>query len=169
MRAAHLAHIPSFGERLAALERLEQAVRACRDDLVAACSADFGRRAPTETLGADVMVSLDEIRHARKHLRQWMRPERRAVNFNFRPARGEVRYAPLGVIGIVAPWNYPFQLAIAPLASALAAGNRVMIKPSEHTPQVSALLARGTDARFVARVSRRWRGHDDLLAAGVAR
>jgi coniferyl-aldehyde dehydrogenase len=148
LRAAHLAHIPSFGERLAALERLETAVRACRDDLVAACSADFGRRAPIETLGADVMVSLDEIRHARKHLRQWMRPERRAVNFNFRPARGEVRYAPLGVVGIVAPWNYPFQLAIAPLASALAAGNRVMIKPSEHTPQVSALLSRLLTAAF---------------------
>jgi coniferyl-aldehyde dehydrogenase len=148
LRAAHLAHIPSFGERLAALERLETAVRACRDDLVAACSADFGRRAPIETLGADVMVSLDEIRHARKHLRQWMRPERRSVNFNFRPARGEVRYAPLGVVGIVAPWNYPFQLAIAPLASALAAGNRVMIKPSEHTPQVSALLSRLLAAAF---------------------
>jgi coniferyl-aldehyde dehydrogenase len=148
LRAAHLAHIPSYGERLAALERLENAVRLCRDDLVAACTADFGRRAPLETLGADVMVSLDEIRHARKHLRQWMRPERRAVNFSFRPARGEVRYAPLGVVGIVAPWNYPFQLAIAPLASALAAGNRVMVKPSEHTPNVSALLARLLGAAF---------------------
>jgi coniferyl-aldehyde dehydrogenase len=148
LRAAHLAHIPSFGERLAALERLERAVRACRDELVAACSADFGRRAPLETLGADVMVALDEIRHARKHLRKWMKPQRRAVNLSFRPARGEVRYAPLGVVGIVAPWNYPFQLAIAPLASALAAGNRVMIKPSEFTPQVSALLARMLGAAF---------------------
>jgi coniferyl-aldehyde dehydrogenase len=148
LRAAHLAHIPGFGERLAALERLEQAVRACRDELVEACSADFGRRAPMETLGADVMVALDEIRHARKHLRRWMKPQRRAVNLNFRPARGEVRYAPLGVVGIVAPWNYPFQLAIAPLASALAAGNRVMIKPSEFTPRVSALLARMLGAAF---------------------
>ncbi len=142
LRAAHLAHIPSYGERIAALERLERAVVANRDALVAACSADFGRRAPLETLGADVMVSLDEIRHARKRLRQWMKPQRRAVNLSFRPARGEVRHAPLGVVGIVAPWNYPFQLAIVPLASALAAGNRVMIKPSEFTPQVSALLAR---------------------------
>jgi len=105
LRAAHLAHIPSYGERLSALERLENAVRACRDDLVAACNADFGRRATLETLGADVMVSLDEIRHAKKHLRQWMRPQSRAVNFSFRPARGEVRYAPLGVVGIVGPSN----------------------------------------------------------------
>jgi coniferyl-aldehyde dehydrogenase len=142
LRAAHLAHIPGYAERLAALERLEQAVRKHRDELVAACSADFGRRAPLETLGADVLVSLDEIKHARKHLRGWMRPQRRAVNLSFQPARGEVRYAPLGVVGIVAPWNYPFQLAIVPLANALAAGNRAMIKPSEATPRVSALLAR---------------------------
>jgi coniferyl-aldehyde dehydrogenase len=142
LRSAHLAHIPGYGERLAALEKLERAVRANREQLVAACNADFGQRAPLETLAAEVMVSLDEIRHARKHLRQWMRPERRPINLTFRPARGEVRYAPLGVVGIVAPWNYPFQLAIVPLASAIAAGNRVMIKPSEHTPHVSLLLAR---------------------------
>ncbi len=142
LRAAHLAHIPSYGERIQALERLGGAVKKYSKELVAACSTDFGRRAPLETLGADVLVSLDEISHARRHLRRWMRPQRRAVNLTFMPARGEVRYAPLGVIGIVAPWNYPFQLAIVPLANALAAGNRVMIKPSEFTPTVSALLAR---------------------------
>jgi coniferyl-aldehyde dehydrogenase len=142
LRAAHLAHIPSYGERLVALERLDGVVRRNRDAIVAACSADFGRRAALETLGADVLVSLDEIAHARKHLRRWMRPERRPVNLSFRPARGEVRYAPLGVVGVVAPWNYPVQLAIVPLANAIAAGNRVMIKPSEATPTVSALLQR---------------------------
>ena len=142
LRAAHLAHIPTYDQRMAALARLAAAVSACRDDLIAACSADFGRRAALETLGADVLVSLDEIKHARKHLRRWMRPQRRAVNLSFLPARGQLRYAPLGVVGIVAPWNYPFQLAIVPLANALAAGNRVMIKPSEFTPTVSALLAR---------------------------
>ena len=135
LRAAHLAHIPSYGERIAALERLEQAVRRHSDELVAACSADFGRRAPLETLGSDVLVSLDEIKHARKHLRRWMKSERRAVNLSFLPARGEVRYPPLGVVGIVSPWNYPFQLVIVPLANAIAAGNRVMIKPSEFTPR----------------------------------
>ena len=142
LRAAHLSHISSYGERIASLERLDGAVRKYRDELVAACSADFGRRAPLETLGADVLVSLDEIKHARKHLRRWMQPQRRAVNLSFLPARGEVRYSPLGVVGIVAPWNYPFQLAIVPLANALAAGNRVMIKPSEFTPTVSDLLER---------------------------
>jgi len=142
LRAAHLAHIPNLHERLGALERLSNAVRKVSTELVAACSADFGRRAPLETLAADVVVTLDEIKHARKHLRGWMRPQRRAVNLTFRPARGEVRFAPLGVVGIVAPWNYPFQLAIVPLVNAIAAGNRVMIKPSEFTPTVSALIAR---------------------------
>jgi len=150
LRAAHLAHIPSYEERMAALERLGQAVRRYSNELVAACSTDFGRRAPFETLSADVMVSLDEIKHARRHLRRWMRARRRAVNFSFLPARGEIRYSPLGVVGIVAPWNYPFQLAIVPLANALAAGNRVMIKPSEFTPTVSALLARMIGEIFTA-------------------
>ena len=142
LRAAYLAHIPSYGERITALDRLAAAVRKHSDELVAACTTDFGRRAPLETLLAEVMVSLDEIKHARKHLRRWMRPQKRAVNVTFLPARGEIRYVPLGVVGIVAPWNYPFQLAIVPLASAIAAGNRAMIKPSEFTPTVSALLAR---------------------------
>ena len=148
LRAAHLAHIPSHGERIALLERLEAAVRRLAPELVEACAADFGRRSPMETLAAEVMVSLDEIKHARKHLRRWMRPRRAAVNFTFRPARGEVRYAPLGVVGIVAPWNYPFQLVVVPLANALAAGNRVMVKPSEFTPRVDALIARLVDEVF---------------------
>ena len=150
LRAAHQAHVPSYGERLATLERLEAGVRKYRDELVAACSADFGRRAPLETQMADTVVSLDEIKHARRHLRSWMRPQRRPVNLTFKPARGELRYVPLGVVGVIVPWNYPFQLAIVPLVNALAAGNRVMIKPSEETPTVSALLARLIGETFTA-------------------
>ena len=165
LRAAHLAHIPSYGERCAALERLDAAVRKYRDDIVAACSADFGRRAPLETLGADVLVSLDEIKHARKHLHRWMRPEKRSVNLSFRPARGELRYAPLGVVGIVAPWNYPFQLAIVPLVNAIAAGNRAMVKPSEFTPRVSALLAKMLGETFSPDEVAVVQGDDELAAA----
>ena len=142
LRAAHLAHIPSVGERLALLERLEQAVRRIGPDLVEACNADFGRRSPMETLAAEVVVTLDEIRHTRKHLRRWVRPRRASINLTFRPARGEVRYGPLGVVGIVAPWNYPFQLLVLPMVNAIAAGNRVMLKPSEFTPRVDALVTR---------------------------
>ena len=86
------------------------------------------------------MVTLEEIKHVRKHLRGWMKPKRAPINLLFLPARGEIRYLPLGVVGIVAPWNYPFQLAIIPLVDAIAAGNHVMIKPSEFTPRTSALI-----------------------------
>ncbi len=140
LKQAHLRGAFSYEQRIELLMRLETAVRTRREELVAACNADFGRRSRIETLGADVMVSLDEIKFARKNLRRWMRPQRRSVNMTFKPARGEIRYMPLGVVGVVAPWNYPFQLAIIPLANAIAAGNRVMIKPSEFTPQVSLLI-----------------------------
>ena len=140
LKQAHLNGAFTYEQRIELLTRLDAAVRRHREDLVAACNADFGRRARIETLGADVMVTLDEIKYARKHLRRWMRPQRRSVNLTFRPARGEIRFLPLGVVGVVAPWNYPFQLALIPLVNAIAAGNRVMIKPSEFTPAVSALV-----------------------------
>jgi coniferyl-aldehyde dehydrogenase len=140
LRAAQLKHIPDLRERLYALKRLGEAIQHYKEDVVAAASADFGRRSRIETLAAEIMVPLDEIKHAQKHLRQWMKPESRSISLTFKPARGEIRYMPLGVVGIVSPWNYPFQLAIDPLINAIAAGNRVMIKPSEFTPNVSALL-----------------------------
>lgn len=140
LKQAHLRSAFSYEQRIELLTRLESVVRQQRDALVAACNADFGRRSRIETLGADVMVTLDEIKYARKNLRRWMRPQRRSINLTFLPARGEIRYTPLGVVGVVAPWNYPFQLAIIPLANAIAAGNRVMVKPSEFTPQVSLLI-----------------------------
>jgi coniferyl-aldehyde dehydrogenase len=140
LKQAHLRGAFSYQQRIELLSRLDAAVRRNREAVVEACSRDFGRRARIETLVADVMVTLDEIKHARKNLRRWMRPQRRAINLTFKPARGEIRYTPLGVVGVVAPWNYPFQLAIIPLANAIAAGNRVMIKPSEFTPSVSALI-----------------------------
>jgi coniferyl-aldehyde dehydrogenase len=142
LKQAHLRGAFSYEQRIELLSRLDAAVRRNREAVVEACSQDFGRRARIETLAADVMVTLDEIKHARKNLRRWMRPQRRAINLTFKPARGEIRYTPLGVVGVVAPWNYPFQLAIIPLANAIAAGNRVMIKPSEFTPSVSALIER---------------------------
>jgi coniferyl-aldehyde dehydrogenase len=140
LQQAHLNGALNYSRRIDLLTRLEASVRRYREDIVEACNKDFGRRARIETLGADVMVSLDEIKYARKNLRRWMRPQSRSINITFKPARGEIRYMPLGVVGVVAPWNYPFQLALIPLVNALAAGNRIMVKPSEFTPHVSALL-----------------------------
>ena len=142
VRAAHRRQVPDLAQRLADLDRLAEAVRRHRDDLAKAVSADFGRRSRHETLAADVMTTLDEIKYLRRHLRGWMRPQRRGLNWAFLPARGEIRQQPLGVVGIVAPWNYPIQLALIPLADAIAAGNHALVKPSEHTPRTSELLAR---------------------------
>ena len=142
LQAAQRRHVPVYRERRQQLEKLAAAIRRHREALVQAVSADFGRRARIETVAADLMTVLGEIRHTLKHLRGWMRPQRRLVNLPFRPARGEVRFQPLGVVGIVAPWNYPIQLALLPLVNALAAGNRVMIKPSEFTPRTTDMLSR---------------------------
>ena len=142
VRAAHRRQPPGYRQRMDDLDRLAETVRRHRDELTRTVSADFGRRSRHETLAADVMTTLDEIRHLRRHLRAWMRPQRRGLNWAFLPARGEIRQQPLGVVGIVSPWNYPIQLALIPLADAIAAGNHALLKPSEHTPRTAQLLAR---------------------------
>ncbi|MCZ7656128.1 MAG: coniferyl aldehyde dehydrogenase [Rhodocyclaceae bacterium] len=89
----------------------------------------------------ELFPSFEAIRHARRHLKSWMRPERRAVSMWFLPGRARVLHQPLGVVGIIVPWNYPLLLAVGPLVAALAAGNRVMVKMSEYTPATSELFA----------------------------
>jgi len=131
---------PDARVRRERLSRLLKALISREREIAAAISADFGHRSDFETYLAEIFTSLETIRHTRRRLAKWMRPSPRSMNFAFRPARAEVRYQPLGVVGIISPWNYPFYLAISPLAGALAAGNRVMIKPSEFTPQTSELL-----------------------------
>jgi len=134
---------PSYEQRLAALDRLKKTINAFREDMAKAVSEDFGHRSWHETMVAEVMTSLDTVKHARKHLKRWMRPEKRPLDrTKFALASARVHYQPLGVVGIIAPWNYPFYLALSPLVAALAAGNRVMLKPSELTPRSAALLAR---------------------------
>lgn len=111
--------------------------------IVEAVAADFGERAEPTTLLADVMVPIRSLRGALRSLERWMKPERRRSDFplGLIGARSYVFYQPLGVIGIVSPWNAPLGLAFTPLAGALAAGNRALIKPSELTPHTSALIA----------------------------
>jgi coniferyl-aldehyde dehydrogenase len=107
----------------------------------AAISADFGHRSAHETRLLEIFPSLEAIRHSRGHFAAWMRPQGRAASLWFRPGRAQIIPQPLGVVGIIVPWNYPLFLAVSPLAAALAAGNRVMIKMSEFTPQTGQLLA----------------------------
>jgi coniferyl-aldehyde dehydrogenase len=132
---------PTLKQRRADLKKLKQAVLARRDDFVAALDADFGHRSRQESLMMDLGSTIGAINYLHGNLRRFMRPERRHVAAIFRPASAKVVYQPLGVVGIVAPWNFPVSLALTPLATALAAGNRAMLKPSEMTPATTALLA----------------------------
>jgi coniferyl-aldehyde dehydrogenase len=114
-----------------------------QDRLIAAMAEDFGQRAEMDSLLADILYPLNALKHALKHVDQWVRPEKRKADFPFNilGAKAYVFYQPLGVVGVISPWNLPFGLAYAPLAGIFAAGNRAMIKPSELTPNTSALIA----------------------------
>ena len=140
LRAAQAAHVPDYARRIDDLVRLRAAFKARLEEMNAAVSADFGHRSRHETLVSDGMMVLSEIDHLRRHLKAWMRPQRRRVDALFLPARAQIRFQPLGVVGVISPWNYPVNLALMPLAVALAAGNHVYLKPSEHTPRTSAFL-----------------------------
>ena len=143
-KAAHLRDgAPSAALRIDRLNRCIALLVDHRRAIEDAVAADFGARSRTATAFADVAASIGPLKHARDHLARWMRPERRATTpriLGFLGARAEVRRQPKGVVGIISPWNFPVNLAFAPLAGVLAAGNRAMIKPSETTPATSALL-----------------------------
>ena len=131
---------PSVAQRLDALKRLERVIKKHQGAIIAAMNDDFGNRAKNESLMLEIFSTLEGIRDARRHLRKWMRPKARPVSIWFLPARAEVRYQPLGVVGIIVPWNYPLYLATGPLIAALAAGNRAMVKMSEFTPRMGELF-----------------------------
>jgi coniferyl-aldehyde dehydrogenase len=127
--------------RHAALSRLDRLLVEHGEAFARAIDADFGARARQETLLLEVFPSLAGLRHARRNLRKWSRPRRVPTGFWFWPGRAEVLPQPAGVVGIVVPWNYPLYLAVGPLASAIAAGNRCMVKMPEAAPRTSELFA----------------------------
>ncbi len=139
-RAAWRANVPTAAQRLRDLGCLREVFKRRLPGLIEAMAADFGRRSAHESLLTDGMTVLHEIDYVRARLTRWMRTRHRLADWIFLPARTEVQFRPLGVVGIIAPWNYPVNLSLVPLVSALAAGNHVMLKPSEHTPITSALL-----------------------------
>ncbi len=128
-------------------DRLERAIGLLKTHekrLVDAMTADFGHRSEHQSLFTDVAASIGPLRHAQRHLERWMRPEKRKAGpfpLNLLGAKARVEYQPLGVVGVISPWNFPVNLTFTPLAGILAAGNRCMIKPSEYTPATSALMA----------------------------
>ena len=151
-RQAYHAHpVPTLEQRRADLRTLQRFVRENKDDLCAAISADYGHRSHHETLLAEIFPVVDGIDHVLRHLRSWMRPQRRGVDLrNFLGARNRVIPQPLGVVGVIVPWNFPLNLSLVPLTYIFAAGNRAMVKMSENSRHLSRLLIERIPAYFPA-------------------
>ncbi len=139
---------PPLATRLDRLARLRALISDNEQRFAAAISADFGHRCAIETLIAETLFLLGELKHTSKHLKNWMAPKSVPTQLQFWPASNRLLPQPLGVVGIIAPWNYPLQLTLAPAIGAIAAGNLVMIKPSELSPRFAALLQETVAAKF---------------------
>ncbi|OUY06852.1 coniferyl aldehyde dehydrogenase [Acinetobacter populi] len=133
---------PSLKQRKANLAKLRAAVIEYREELQVATSEDFGHRSYQETDVMELVGIVQSIDYLSRNLRRFMKPERRHVSLFYRSATARVEYQPKGIIGVMAPWNYPISLTLIPLATALAAGNRAMLKPSELTPRTSDVIHR---------------------------
>jgi coniferyl-aldehyde dehydrogenase len=151
-RAAFGRHgAPSAGKRKEMLTRCINLLVTHKDDLLDVMEQDFGARSRDMSALADIAAAISPLKYARAHVAGWMAAQKRRVSppaLAVLGARAEVRYQPKGVIGVMTPWNFPVQLVMDAMAGALAAGNRVMLKPSEHTPATSALLAQLFDLYF---------------------
>jgi coniferyl-aldehyde dehydrogenase len=135
---------PTAAQRIDRLDRAIGLLVDYKDEIADAICTDFGSRSKHQSLFTDVAASITPLKHAKKHLAKWMKTEKRSAGFplSLVGAKARLEFQPLGVIGIIAPWNFPVQLTFGPLADVLAAGNRAIIKPSEFTPKTSELMAR---------------------------
>ncbi len=152
-RASFTAELPvGIDVRKDRLTRLQKLLIDNADALCEAMSEDFGHRSPKQSMIADVVTAVGDAKHAKKNLAKWMRPEKRGLQFplGLLGARGKIEYQPKGVVGIIAPWNFPVGLTFSPLVDIFAAGNRAMIKMSEFTPETSALVERLLPDYFAA-------------------
>jgi coniferyl-aldehyde dehydrogenase len=131
---------PSLKQRKENLKLILKIISDYKQEWVDAISTDFGHRSKYETLMMELMQTQHLIKFVLSKLRRWMRPNIRNSGLLNVPARSRIYWQPLGVIGIISPWNYPIDLTLSPLVYALASGNKVMIKPSEHSPNTSELL-----------------------------
>ena len=149
-RNAYLAQpVPTLDQRKADLRTLQRFVRDHRQALCDAISADYGHRSHHETLLAEVFPVIDGIDHTLKHLAQWAKPQKRGVDWrNFMGASNRVIPQPLGVVGVIVPWNFPLNLSLIPLTYIFAAGNRAMVKMSENSRHLARLLIERMPAYF---------------------
>jgi coniferyl-aldehyde dehydrogenase len=131
---------PDLGKRLQNLEKLEKILLENQPAIADAINADFGNRSPQETLLLEVYGLLGGIGHNRKRLKKWMKPKKRHVGLAYLGAKNTVIPQPKGVVGVVAPWNYPLFLALSPCISALAAGNRCIVKMASNSQTLCRLM-----------------------------
>ncbi len=133
---------PSYQTRLNDLAVLKKLLLDNQEKFITALSVDFGHRSEDDSKIGDILTTVSTINYTKKNLKRWIKPQRKKIGILFKPAKGKVINQPKGVIGIVAPWNYPLFLSLGPLIAALAAGNVAMVKMSEYSPNTSRLLAK---------------------------
>ncbi|MCM2294542.1 coniferyl aldehyde dehydrogenase [Allorhizobium sp. BGMRC 0089] len=160
--------MPSHAARIERLVRLERLIETYGGRFSAAIDRDFGHRPDSETALLELAPLKAALRHTKKHLKAWMRPERRHVSLEFLTFRNRVYYQPLGVVGIMAPWNYPLMLTLGPLIDVLAAGNRALIKPSELLPETADLIQAAIGEHFAAEEVAVVTGGPEVAAAFAA-
>ncbi|GLS89516.1 aldehyde dehydrogenase [Psychromonas marina] len=131
---------PSYQSRVDKLNQLKAELMNYKDRLVSALASDYGHRSGNDTIIADILPCVTNINYTVKNLKSWMKPDRRHAGLLLAPSSVAVHYQPLGVVGIIVPWNFPVMLAIGPLITAIAAGNRAMLKMSEFTPATNKVL-----------------------------
>lgn len=132
----------AIAERIRLLKQLKRQLISLENELVAAISKDFGYRTTFDTVMGDLLPSVKAITHTIKHLPKWVKDSPRHAGLSLAPSKVSVSYQPKGVVGVISPWNYPIQLALVPVITALAAGNRVLLKVSEFTPHTNQILKR---------------------------
>lgn len=139
----HYAKDPAstLSQRLDILETLKFELLGNKEKLVTALTEDYGFRSEFDSLICDLLPAINHINYTQKHLKKWMKPSKRHSGLLLMPSRVRVEYQPVGVVGVIVPWNFPIVLSIAPIVTALAAGNRVMVKLSEHTPNTNQVLS----------------------------
>lgn len=147
-RASRAKPYPSYQERIEALNKIDKILIDNMDAICEAVNADFGNRCPQETKLLDISQLTSTIAYHKKQLKKWMKPEKRHVGLNFFGAKNRVIPQPKGVIGVVSPWNYPLALAIGPAVTALAAGNRVIIKMAANSQNLCRLMDKLISAEF---------------------
>ena len=158
---------PSYELRIDRLDRVQDMVIQNKERITEALNTDFGSRSPNQSLITDVYAVLPAFSHAKKHLKSWMKDEKRKSNFpfGFLGAKSYIHREPLGVVGMISPWNFPMYLSLAPLAGIFSAGNQVMHKPSEFTPITSELLKEICDSAFDETEFATFLGGPDIGAA----